>query len=364
MQQNLSDFEKSTRHRLGVLAERMALTIDLESSLTDAVVKSSKSASLVPDSLSCVEIESMLATSICANNEDMEGASSSPSVLTLQRVSNSDENSGAVSTLLPKSADSIGRLVKSCQSFVFEFCSALPFKHLKEMNGLSIWSQEESMWSTTATDSYGTLPQSYITQVGEHLLALVQALEPFASDKDALQLASAVMDGVDHVADKSWMSFANAINYYESDDKEFINMLKRGDVLKDYVLNYLDNNFEDEGEDCNGDDDDSAAQKFCNQWLDAVCSAVTGLLLQQTVRIQRLSRKGSEHLSTDFNYIVNVLTALGVSGHPHPLLSHISELAQMTPEDLQNRMLESSDDGYGIRNTEVRIAQMRGVSIK
>ena len=56
VQQNLSDFEKSTRHRLGVLAERMALTIDLESSLTDAVVKSSKSASLVPDSLSCVEI--------------------------------------------------------------------------------------------------------------------------------------------------------------------------------------------------------------------------------------------------------------------------------------------------------------------
>jgi hypothetical protein len=361
VQQNLSNFEEKTRERLRILAGRIGTTIDQESALTEAVGKSSGSTSLVPDSLSAVEIETMLATSICGKTDDMEGANKSPSVLTLQQLSNFDENAGLVVALLPKSVDSLGRLVKSCQSFVFDFCSALPFKHLNEMNGMAIWGQEESMWSTATTDSYGTLPQSYITQVGEHMLALVQALEPFASDKEALQLVSAVMDGVDHVANKSWISFANAINYYESDDKDLIAMLKKGDILKDFVINYLDNNFDDEEDD--GDVDNAAAQAFCNQWLDAVCSAVTGRLLEQTVRIQRLSRKGSEHLSTDFNYIVNVLSALGVSGHPHPLLSHIAELAKMTPEDFLNRMAEASDDGFGIRNTEVRIALMRGLSI-
>lgn len=359
--QNLSTFEMTIKDRLDVLGGRMGATIDQEAALTEAVVKGSKNATLVPDSLSAIEIEAILANNICAESDDRYGANKSPSVINLQKLSNSDVNAGIVTTLFPKSFDSSGRLVKSCQSFVFEFCSALPFKHLDGMSALPIWSQEESMWSTTTTDSYGTLPQSYITQVGEHMLALVQALEPFASDKDALQLASTVMDGVNHVADKSWSNFSNAINFHSSDDAEIISMLKKGDVMKDYVINYVDNNFEDEDEE--GDANDFAAQAFCNQWLDAVCSAVTGRLLEQTVRIQRLSRKGCEHLSTDYNYIVNVLSALGVSGHPHPLLCHIAELTKMTPEDLHSRLSNTNDEGFGIKNTEARIASMRGISI-
>jgi len=362
VRRDLNLFEEKTRDRLRVLAGRMAATMDQENALTEAVVNSSTSAALVPDSLSAVEIETILATCVCGEEEDRDGANKSPSVLTLQRLSNTDTKTGVLVPLFPKSVDSTGRLVKSCQSFVFDICSAIPLKHLDGMSSLSIWGQEESMWSTTTVDSYGTLPQSYITQVGEHMLALVQALEPFASDKDALQLANMVMEGVDHVADESWRSYALAINCADSDDVEFMSILKRGDVLKNYVLNYADNSFEEDDEQYE-DEADSAAQTFCNQWLGAICSAVTGLLLERTMRIQRLSRKGCEHLSVDYNYIVNVLTALGVSGHPHPLLSHIAGLTKMSSESLQTRILESNDDEFGIRNTEARIALMRGISL-
>ena len=47
---------------------------------------------------------------------------------------------------------------------------------------------------------YGVLPQPYINGVGEHMLALVQALEPFAADAKALALANEVKDGVCDVA--------------------------------------------------------------------------------------------------------------------------------------------------------------------
>jgi hypothetical protein len=90
--------------------------------------------------------------------------------------------------------------------------------------------------------------------------------------------------------------------------------------VKDFILNFTENRFEEDKED---DEFESAAQVFCNQWLDAVCSAVTGMVLEHTMRVKWVTRNGCDHLSVDFNYIVNVLTALGVSGHSHLLLMHI-----------------------------------------
>ena len=139
----------------------------------------------------------------------------------LQTLSGSTQNGGSDDLLFPKSVDSLKRLDHSCQAFVFDISSAIPFKHLKDMSSLPTWGQEESMWSTTTSDFYGTLLQAYTTQAGEHMLALVQALEPFTSDKEGLQLASSVMQGVGHFSDKLWKKFARAINA-ESDDSEFV----------------------------------------------------------------------------------------------------------------------------------------------
>ena len=367
VRKELSSLEERTRDQFRILAARMASTMEQDSTLTDAVVKGVTSASSVPESFSVIEVEALLAMAVCGEAEDQGSSTSkskSSSVTTVEQLANADIRAGEVHDLFPKSVVANTKLVKSCQSFVFEICSFLPFRNMDPMPSMAIWGQEESMWASAAitADSYGTLPQSYITHVGEHMLALVQALEPFSSDGEALNLANGVMEGVDHVADGAWREYARAIHCSE---EEFIPALKRGTALKELVLGHMHHSFDEDGDGDHDEDEyeDAASHEFCNKWLDAVCSAVTGKLLERTMRIQKLSRKGCEHLSVDYNYIINVLSALGVSGHPHPLLSHVSELSSMDAESLQARILESEDDEFGIRRAEIRIAIMRGVPI-
>lgn len=365
IRRDLTSFEDKTRDRLRMLMGRMGAAIDEECNVESAILSSNQSWSQVPDSLSAAEIEAIFAMTVCSEAGDDEGSSKSPSVLVLQRLATPDKL-GKKAILFPEAIDSIARLVKSCQSFVFDICAALPMKHLEGMSSLPVWKQEESMWSTSAPDSYGTLPQSHITQVGEHMLALVQALEPFASDKEALSLANLVMEGVERVAFEPWKSFIDAIDCDDVGDEDFVDELMKGKGLREYIMNPDSmQNLDDEDIE---DEEDSDTHIFCNQWLDAVCTAVTGRLLDRTMRIHRLSKKGSEHLTVDFNYIVNVFSALGVSGHPHPLLHHIADITSMESTLLEARISKSGDEGINplakaVRNAEVRIALMKGVAL-
>lgn len=363
IRRDLISFEEMTRDRLRVLIGRMSAAIDEDCNLQAAVSSSDHTRSQVPSSLSAADIEAILAMIVCGEEGDNEGSSKSPSVLILQRLATPDKMGNKV-PLLPESMESISRLVKSCQSFVFDICAALPMKHLDDMSMLPVWKQEESMWSLNTPDSYGTLPQAHITHVGEHMLSLVQALEPFASDKDALFLANLVMEGVEHVAFEPWNAFIDAIECVDGGNDEFVVGLMKGQELKDFViqqesLQNLDEDIEEDGE------EDSDVNAFCNQWLDAVCTAVTGRLLDRTMRIHHLSRKGCDHLSVDYNYIVNVFTALGVTGHPHPLLSHVAELCKMDPDALKARINVSyegeTSTAKAIRSAEARISLMRGI---
>jgi len=368
IKRDLSSFEELTRDRLRVLMGRVTAAIDEECNILSAIESSDHGNNVqVPDSLSAAEIEAILAMTVCAEDGDIEGSSKAPTVLILQRLVTPDKVGKKV-FLFPESIDSIARLVRSCQSFVFDICSALPMKHLDSMSTLSVWKQEESLWMSSAPDSYGTLPQEHITHVGEHMLALVQALEPFASDKDALLLANLVMGGVEHVALEPWKAFIDAIDCGSDDfTEDFVAELMKGQALKEILSK--EESFqclEDDDDEGDEDDEDSDMHNFCNQWLDAVCTAVTGRLLDRTMRIHHLSRKGCDHLSVDYNYIVNVFTALGVAGHPHPLLSHIAEISKMDLEALQQRI--STLDGEtqiakAIANTEAKIAMMRGISL-
>ena len=94
--------------------------------------------------------------------------------------------------------------------------------------------------------------------------------------------------------------------------------------------------------------------------------AVTGFLLEKILRIPKLTPKGCEHLSVDLNYLVNVLAALGVSGHPHPLVSHVAELAVMDCEDLQAQ-IRSRDRNIpfegAVLSLEQRVALVSGIPV-
>ena len=204
---------------------------------------------------------------------------------------------------------------------MFEVCYAIPEQNLRGISALPVWKQDGA--GDEDEESYGILPQSFITHVGEHILALVQALEPFASDKEALGLANEVMTGVIEVAVQPWKEFVAAAGVSLTGDEksELISLMRGKEVshlFDDDGDNELDHQNEEEVDE-DEDPDDKASTAFCNQWLDVVGLAVAGRLLERTMRIPRLGRKGAEHLATDLNYIRNVFTALGVAGHPHPL---------------------------------------------
>ena len=109
-----------------------------------------------------------------------------------------------------------------------------------------------------------------------------------------------------------------------------------------------------------------ASAAFCNAWLDAIGLAVTGRLLEKIMRIPQLTPKGCEHLTSDLNYLVNVFSALGVAGHPHPLVSHVATLAALSDGDLEAQIKSrntSSDCENALRAIEARTALRRGISI-
>lgn len=362
IRRDLMAFEDKTRDRLRILMGRVSAAIEEECNVRAAT--SSNTWSQVPDSLSAAEIEAILAMMVCRDENDNEGLTKSPSILVLQRLVSPDKVGKKVA-LFPESMVSVSRLVRSCQSFVFDICAAVPMKHLDGMSMLPVWRQEESLWSSTP-DSYGTLPQSHITQVGEHMLALVQALEPFASDKNALMLANQVMEGVEHVSMKSWKSFIDAISCDDITKKEDIIELMKGVTFKELVLHQDASQGLEEEEDLQDEAGENAEMHaFCNKWLDAVCTAVTGKLLDRTMRIQYLSRKGCDHLSVDYNYIINVFSALGVLGHPHPILSHIAQVYKLEAETARDRIASFSLKEQSVTvkimsKMESRITEMRG----
>ena len=87
-------------------------------------------------------------------------------------------------------------------------------------------------------------------------------------------------------------------------------------------------------------------------------------MVERILRITRLTTKGCDHLQADLNYLVNVLAALGVSGHPHPLVYHLSDLAVMEGSELRSLISKrnrSTSLEIALRLLEERIAVQRGV---
>ena len=372
---NLRSFESSVRDRLRNLSNQMLDNVlEISSSGTT-------NASDIPDSLDPVQIRMLLSKEACDPPrtfiDDGTGVKYPSTVVELRRLAGpvNKSSSSMDPPLFPKALDSTSRLARSCQSFVFEVCYAIPERHLRGISALPVWKQEGS-GASGEEDSYGILPQSFITHVGEHMLALVQALEPFASDKEAVGLASEVMEGMREVAVQPWKEFVAAAGCSSEgkDESVQLNVLMEGkELIKHFLdggnvdeLPAVDNDEEDDEEE---DPDEKATTAFCNKWLDVVGLAVTGRLLERTMRIPRLGKKGAEHLAADLNYIRNVFTALGVTGHPHPLLGYVAQLVALDEDSLRSKIRSGRVDsealmaGDVIRRAELRVAYVRSITV-
>jgi hypothetical protein len=356
---DLRNFEGGTRTRMKSLSERME-DYHAQEAIFKSIVESNSSFSL-PDSLSIVEIDSYLTKVFCGDNDANTDANKlNPSLATLQNIYSSA--SSQRDNIYSNTEEAIKRFATSCHSFVFDVCSAVPSKHLNELTQMQAWRENSS--ATGDLDSYGTLPQQYITQVGEHMLSLVQAFEPFASDPTTLSLVNEAMDGVRDVALQPWSEFIGAAGFVGSDST--ISTMMNGKDIADLVLSNSALGEEDAALEEGATEDEIASASFCNAWLDVIGLAVTGRLLEKIMRIPQLTPKGCEHLTADLNYLVNVFSALGVTGHPHPLVTHMSALATLSDGDLEAQIKSrntSSEVENALRAVEARMALRRGISI-
>mmetsp|Transcript_24164 Transcript_24164/g.66971 ORF Transcript_24164/g.66971 Transcript_24164/m.66971 type:complete len:923 (+) Transcript_24164:140-2908(+) len=349
----VAQLQEQMRQRFLLLRERMATVSAREKEALEG------RSFLIPDALSPVEINALLCYEIFQKDDD-----SAPAVLTRLGGGGNGvgrtQGSGAGAVLLGQTQTAVSQLAATCHKFVFQACSSVPQKHLKDMAAMSSWKEPSS---TAAADSYGTLPQSYITQVGEHMLALVQALEPFASDKKSLALANEVMSDVRQVAEQPWRDFISTCGQKDSHNVIIQKLMKADGEILDYVVGGDDAVIDEEDDDDDGVEDKEVAA-FCNAWLDVVGLAVTGRLLERILSIPTLTEKGCEHLNADLSYLQNVLVALGVSGHPHPLLGHVSELVTLDSSMLSER-IKTMDKTNQLQATlvgmEQRLAAMKSV---
>ena len=311
--QNLSTLEDKARGRFQVLSERLKTQQSLDHLLSEGAKKSSSTSGvsvLLPDSMSPVGVDSLIAAGVFGERKDEIVATAHKVLLRLL----GETGSGS---LFSKSLVTVEELCHSSQSFVFDLCYAIPKYHLKKMPSMSIWREA----SSSDDYSYGALPQQYITYVGEHLLALVQALEPFAEDKESLEMVKETMSNLREVSINEWRDLSIACGVMATDSliKNLLDPDRMGLFLSDTVKS--------DGDDPEYEEDqDPSVTEFCNPWLDAVGISVAGGLLESVLKIPSLSPKGVEQLKADLNYLINVFSALGLKGHPHPLLVHVTSV--------------------------------------
>jgi len=332
---NLDNLEDMARDRLGVLVSRMA-----SQNSRDKLLNGTNSFAL-PASLSAVEIDSIVTKAVCGSDAE-ESINSSLAVLRRLQESNAP--------LLIQAHATVAALKRTCHMFVVDACSAVPRQQLSSMSHLPSWQKTQANDDT----DYGTPPQGYITAVGEHMLALVQALEPFSMDAEALEKVQPVMESVHDAASDAWQQLLTTAGV----TKIPVIDLMTGKSLKE-LLGVVEEPIEEE----EGGPDASAL--FCDAWLDAVANAVTGRLMECIFLIPSLSPTGCEHLKADLDYLHNVLAALALPNHPHPLLAHVVSLATLEDvalvQQIQSRNATDPMQSF-LATLEKHIARLRSIA--
>jgi hypothetical protein len=195
------------------------------------------------------------------------------------------------SHLFPRAAAAMDTLVGSCHSLLFD----LMFKSVARLlAGFASWNHlwragavgaGEKSLSALALPSFSMQPSDYIIQIGEHLLTLVQQLEPYVKAEEEDEKESGLQVGrsgttsslgselspSSTAAVPATSSVLSPPDYVESDALYWLSLLSR-------------NTFR---------------------------SLVAGVL-----SLRALSTRGARQLGTDVEYLINVLSALGLPMPP------------------------------------------------
>eukprot|EP00047_Mylnosiga_fluctuans_P015500 m.47123 g.47123 ORF g.47123 m.47123 type:complete len:692 (-) comp5953_c0_seq2:258-2333(-) len=206
-----------------------------------------------------------------------------------------DADSGT--PLLPLPRDALQELNRTAHAFAYASVMAPIAARFREVSRLPVWID-------LGGDTFSLSPLAYVTKIGEYLLTLPQQLEPFLSQEDdafaiALRACSAPFEG------------AGPLKH-----------------------------------------DENAA----DAWLNAVCHGTMELYRKTIWAIPKLSTPGARQLSTDIDYLCNVLSALDVATDTDVL--NIAQLLSCTPEEFASSAATLRD----ARPAEVaKLAAMRGI---
>eukprot|EP00742_Colponemidia_sp_Colp-10_P007584 GILJ01008175.1.p1 GENE.GILJ01008175.1~~GILJ01008175.1.p1 ORF type:complete len:800 (-),score=169.88 GILJ01008175.1:8-2386(-) len=176
---------------------------------------------------------------------------------------------------LQESGSALNRLYLCAKDLVHDLVIAPILLRLKIIPFLPVWKEKSS--SRDVSDSFSLAPQEYMTQIGDHLLTLVQQLEPLTAG------GSPTMD--------------------------------------------------EQSMEVPGDSDlSSSSAASSGEWLPTVAMAVMDGFLQQVLKIESLSEKGCSQLNVDLGYLVNVLS-LAIT--PHEDLTSLQTYLTSSTDKLQ-----------------------------
>lgn len=258
----------------------------------------------------------------------------------------------------------LGRFKASAGALLFDLCTSVPEKMIAHLSDEDVWSEAATTSSSSSSRSHHDdvlLPLSSVTQVGEHMLSLVDEIESFAlSDAlpDLLGLTGEAQSFA--VSSRGWRQIKQQLDLRE---EEGIEQLCRRSTSTATISSVEKTIF---GTSCFSMEDieneaasatatataatatasasitpssadfDAAALGFVNEWLGSISDAIIGLIIFQIIQINVLTTKGCAHLVSNIDYLGNVVSGMGL--RQHPLLSHIKHVLTRDPTNISSQI--------------------------
>ncbi|KAM3567972.1 hypothetical protein VYU27_009895, partial [Nannochloropsis oceanica] len=256
-------------------------------------------------------------------------------------------------------------------SLLHTLCLSLVRHRLQALTTLDMWGEEGGEKETDALDPgsaafYSNLPQPYVTQVGEHILSLIQHLEDFAASNALEDVEPLTTSGVmDRLVEPDWRGAAQALGMSEAETSAFLRAIAAPTAATTTSSGCSSSSAVTPKDE---EKDDDAAARFTNLWVHAISQATVALLLRAVLAgLPRLSNKGLQQLQTDAQYLLTVFDNLALP--PHPILTHLHTVAGWTEEELRGH-IEGGRAGRkegGIAamqwRVERRMAELRGILV-
>ncbi|KAF3780650.1 Conserved oligomeric Golgi complex subunit 7 [Nymphaea thermarum] len=111
----------------------------------------------------------------------------------------------------------------------------------------------------------------------------------------------------------------------------------------------------------NGETNTDEAQFFATEWMFKVAEGATALYIEQLRAIQSITDRGAQQLSTDIEYLSNVLSALSM---PIPPILYTFQMCLSTPRDRLGDLVKSDGENQLDLPTARLVCKIRRVTLE